>query len=253
MSTATATPDLASQLEFFAKNDYVLFPNVLTRAEVDQANEVIDRHRGKWPNFWSTGARSQTAQCLLDMPELDYLIRHPAFYPLAKAIIPNIVFSEFSIMIREGNQKPGVESWHRDTGPNPKNKYDVTALSMIYYLTDVDETTARYCLVPGSHAVNKAPEPVEPDSIYYKGEREMFAPAGSVIFVNSGIWHCGKWGTGPRERRTLHLYMQPQDVPQFSEHNIVPRRLWDVPDAEQRRFYSHYNKLTRAVVEAYAK
>ncbi|MCX5659728.1 MAG: phytanoyl-CoA dioxygenase family protein [Planctomycetota bacterium] len=253
MSTLAAPSTLDEQVAFFAKNDYVLFPSVLTRAEVDQANAVIDDHRKKWPNFWGTGARSQAAQCLMGMPELDYLIRHPSFMPLAQAIIPNIVFSEHSIMIREGNQKPGVEGWHRDTSPNPKNKYGVTALSMIYYLTDVDETTARYCLIPGSHLVEKAPEKIAPDSIHYENEVEMFAPAGSVILVNSGIWHCGKWGTGPRERRTLHLYMQPQDKWQFSEHTIFPRRLWDVPDPEQRRFYSHFNRLTQAVVESYVK
>lgn len=248
-----AYPSLDQQIEFFARNDYFLFENALTRAEVDTLNKAIDRHREQFPSLWGKGARSQSAQCLLGIPEMDFTIRHPSFFALAKAVLDNdIVFCEHSVMIREGNQKPGVEGWHRDVGVNAKNKYGITALSAIFYTTDVDKTTARYSLIPGSHAVDSKPVPIPPDNIDVEGEREMLAPAGSVILVNAGIWHCGKWGTGPRERRTIHMYYQPSYLPQFSPHTIFPRRLWDVKDAEQRRFYSHFNPLTRTVAADYA-
>jgi hypothetical protein len=134
-------------------------------------------------------------------------------------------------------------------GLNPKNRFEVTALSAVYNTTDVDRTTARYSLVPGSHAAKEAPKPIPPDNVDFENEMEIVGPAGSVVLVNAGIWHTGKWGAGPRERRTIHVYYQPSDIPQFSPHNVVPRRLWDVKDPEQRRFYSHFNALSKAVAE----
>jgi len=244
--------NLQEQIAFFAKNDYCFFPNVLSREECDTINAAVDRNRRDCPGLWGSGARAQSSHCILGMPECDYLIRHPAFFPLARAIVSDVVFSEFGFMFREGGQQPELPSWHQDCGINEKNPYDVTALSAIFYLTDVDQTSARYTLIPGSHKVAERPNPVTPDSVDVEGEVEMIGEAGSCIFVNAGIWHAGKVGTGPRERRTAHIYLQPESIPQFSPHNVYPRRLWDVPDPEQRRFFSHFNALTRAVASEYA-
>lgn len=244
--------NLDEQLAFFEKNDYCVVPGALSRAEVDRLNAAIDRSRAASPGLWSQGARSQSVHCLLDEPDFDLLLRHRSFFDLAKAILDGeMVFSEFSAMVRAGNQKPGVEGWHRDFMPNPKHRLGVTGLSAIFYLTDVDRDTARYSLIPGSHAREAAPEPIAEGATDYKEEVEMLGPAGTCILVNAGIWHCGKWGAGPRERRTVHLYFQHPSVPAVSNHSIFPRRLWDTDDAKRRRFFSHFNAITKAVAGAY--
>ena len=241
---------------FFEKNHYLMIPNALTGDEVRRINAAIDQNRKAFPGLWSTGNRMQSAQCcLLGMPELDFLVRHSSFFPIAaQALDGDIVFSEFAALIRAGNQKQGsIEGWHRDFAPNPAQRLGIRSLSAIYYLTDVDETTARYSLIPASQNVNEAPKKVREDGEDRCGEIEMLGPAGSVILVNAGIWHCGKWGHGPRERRTVHVYYQQSTTPAVSNHTIFPRRLWDVTDAGQRRFYSHFNPLTQVVVADYAK
>jgi ectoine hydroxylase-related dioxygenase (phytanoyl-CoA dioxygenase family) len=244
---------LAEQIAFFEKNDYCFIPAALSRGEIDRLNAAIDRHRAASPALWSQGARSQSVHCLLDLPEFDFLLTHGSFLPLARAILDGeVVFSEFSVMVRAGSQKPGVEGWHRDFMPNPKHRLGVTGLSAIFYLTDVDEMTARYTLIPGSHAREDAPKPIDDAKTRFEGEAEMLGPAGSCILVNAGIWHAGKWGDGPRERRTVHMYHQSPSVPPVSNHTIIPRRLWDVPDPDRRRFFSHFNELTRAVAGDYA-
>ncbi|MCE9590484.1 MAG: phytanoyl-CoA dioxygenase family protein [Planctomycetes bacterium] len=245
---------LDEQLAFFQTNQYLFYPTALTKDEVGRLNEAIDRNRRDHPALWSSGVRMQSVQCFLEMPETDFLVRHPSFFPAAKRILnDDIVFSEFSIMIRAGGQKEGsVEGWHRDFTPNDKNPHGVSALSPIFYLTDVDETTARYSLIPASNRIETPPAKIKEESEDRVNEKQMFGPAGSCILVNSGLWHCGRWGAGPRERRTIHMYLQPSNIPPVSNHNIFPRRLWDVKDPEQRKFYSHYNPITRAVVDDYA-
>lgn len=248
---------LQDQIAFFEKNHYLIIPGALAAGEVAGINAAIDaslkNHRSLW--YGKEDGRLQSVHCLLTMPQCDLLLRHPSFFPIARQALDNdIVFSEFSIMIRAGNQKQaGVEGWHRDFMPNPKQRRGITALSAIYYLTDVDETTARYCLVPDSSQMTEAPPKLREDNEDRAGEVQVFGKAGTVVLVNAGIWHCGRWGTGPRERRTAHIYFQPSSIPPVSGHNIYPRRLWDVTDTEQRRFFSHFNPLTAAVAGDYAR
>jgi len=197
----------------------------------------------------------QSVQCFLVMPELDFLIRHPSFFPVASTRwMATLFFSEFSAMIRAGNQTQGtIEGWHRDFKPNPKSRLKILSLSAIYYLTDVDEMTARYTLVPASHEMEEEPKKIRAEAEERVGEVEMLGPAGTVILVNSGIWHCGKWGHGPRERRTIHTYYQQSVTEPVSNQSIFPATPLGRGDREQRRFYSHFNPLTRAVVADYVR
>lgn len=245
---------LQRQIDFFETNHYLCLPAALAPAEVAAVNAAIDRSREQFPRLWSTGNRMQSAQCLLSMPEADFLIRHPAFFAVANhALDGDICFEEFSVMIRAGGMEKGsIEGWHRDSRPNPEHRLGIRALSAIYYLTDVDETTARYALIPASQELPE-PRKVSEESEEREGEIEMLGPAGSVILVNAGIWHCGKWGHSPRERRTVHIYYGQSTTPCLSNHTLYPRRLWDVPDEEQRRFYSKHNALTQLVARDYCR
>src|SRR5262249_18414895 len=154
-------------------------------------------------------------------------IRHPSFFAVAShALDGDIRFEEFSVMIRAGNMEKGsIEGWHRDARPNPEHRLGIRALSAIYCRTAVDESTARYPLMPASQ---KLPErrKVSAEREEREGEIEMLGPAGSVILVNAGIWHCGKWGHSPRERRTVHIYYGQSTTPCLSNHTLYPRRLW---------------------------
>ena len=244
---------LQKQIQFFETNHYLFIPNALTPQEVAEVSTAIDRDRALYPGLWSTGNRMQSAQCLLSMSEADFLIRHPSFFEVARhAFDGDIRFEEFSVMIRAGNMEKGAaEGWHRDAMPNPQHRLGITALSAIYYLTDVDETTPRYCLIPASQHIEEPTKLGKSET--HEGELDMMGPAGSVILVNAGIWHCGKWGHSPRERRTAHIYYGQSTTPSIANHTLYPRRLWDVEDAEQRRFYSKHNALTQAVARDYCR
>jgi Phytanoyl-CoA dioxygenase (PhyH) len=245
---------LQQQIDFFETNHYLFLPAVLSPAEVAAVNGAIDRDREQFPGLWKTGNRMQSAQCLLSMPEADFLMRHPSSFEVARrALDGDICFEEFSVMIRAGNMEQGtIEGWHRDARPNPEHRLGIRALSAIYYLTDVDASTARYALIPASQDLPE-PRKLTDESEAREGEIEMLGPAGSVILVNAGIWHCGKWGHSPRERRTVHIYYGQSSTPSLSNHTLFPRRLWDVPDEVQRRFYAKHNALTQSVARDYCR
>jgi hypothetical protein len=245
---------LDEKLALFETNHYLLLPAVLSPEELSTLNGAIDRDREEYPQAWSSGNRMQSAQCLLSMPEADFLVRHPSFFPVAERIFDgDIRFEEFSIMIRAANQPKGsIEGWHRDCRPNPEHRLGIRALGAFIYLTDVDETTARYSLIPNSQYLSE-PAKVREEPEEREGELDMLGPAGSVILVNAGNWHCGKWGHGPRERRMAAIYYGQSSTPTLGNHSLFPRRLWDVDDPEQRRFYSKFNAITRATMSDYCR
>src|SRR5688572_24150042 len=108
--------NLQEQIAFFEKNDYCVFPHALSRAECDRLNAACDRHREAYPTFWGNPPRQQSVNCVLTMTEFDALLRHGSFMPMASALLDgDIVFSEFSVMIRAGaqTQNQGNEGWHR--------------------------------------------------------------------------------------------------------------------------------------------
>jgi len=244
---------LDEQYEFFLKNHYCLFPSALSPAELKAANDATDRLVAQDPPAWKL-PRNQTSQ-IFD-PAFDPLLRHRSFFPLAERIFEgDIALIEFGLMIRQGNQEAPTKpaGWHQDFGVCEHDPLGITALSAVYYLTDVDETTPRYSLVPGSARFPKCPPQKKEGCQDIEGEVEVLGPAGSVVLVNAGIFHSGKVGTGPRERRTVHLYMQRTTFPSVSNHTIMPRRLWDNPDPVLRRYYSHFNDVTRAAIDAEKK
>ena len=48
----------------------------------------------------------------------------------------------------------------------------------------------------------------------YPGEVRVTAPAGSVVIVNSSLWHGGTRNESGARRRVLHLTYTRRDLPQ---------------------------------------
>jgi ectoine hydroxylase-related dioxygenase (phytanoyl-CoA dioxygenase family) len=239
----------------FKAQRFTVIPNALSTDEVRRLNEAIDKSMKHFPELWYGKERKQSVQCLLAEPEFDLTIRHPAYFPIIRqAFGDNAAFAEFSAMVRQGGHTGAtVEGWHRDFAPDTSHPQAIRAISVIIYLTEVDKTTARLCVVPGSSLKETAPVLLSEENDRYEAEVEVMGPPGTAAITDASNWHCAKWGKGPRQRRTIHLYFQSSTIPPVSNQNITPRRLWDSPDPQLRKFYSHQNALTRAVTLDYVR
>jgi len=237
-------------VEFFRQNGYWIIPQALSRSEVDALNQAIDADRKAYPSLWMSrgeGGRFQSVSVLLTQMVFDRTIYHPAVLPLVEELMGGEVrFEELSAMVREPLEgEPPASVWHRDTGHLPEHPLALRNLSVVYYLTDVDEDTHCFGVVP-EDAEAKRKLPADKDGSRGQG---LYGRAGAAIFFNAGSCHAGVVRRTPADRRTIHIYYGHPSQPHLSNFTVVPRRLLEAPQEEIRRLFSRPNLTTQLILK----
>jgi ectoine hydroxylase-related dioxygenase (phytanoyl-CoA dioxygenase family) len=238
---------VSQSIQTFKENGYIIVPNALSSQEILDLNQAIDRDLDQNSAMWKKGGdgRSQNANILLSCPEFDATIRHPEIWPLAETLMgEQVCFEEFSVMIRDSWDNPPPESqWHRDTVHLPEHPMAMLFLSVIYYLTDVNEETHCFSIVP-EHVEDKrkSPKGLEPS-----GNVPLYGDAGTAILFNAATCHAAVVRRTQAPRRTIHIYYGHHNKPPLGNHTIFPSRLYKSSNEQTRRFYSRPNPITRLV------
>lgn len=233
----------------FARDGFVVLPGALSSAEVAACNGAIDEHRGRFPRLWAErgeGGRSQSVHMLLSCPLLDAGITHSAVLPLVTSLMgQDVVCEEHSVMIRAPlDSDPPATGWHRDMANSKSHPLGIHGLSVVYYLTDVDETTHCFSAVPESAQQKRSGALADCDG---SGAQDLLGPAGTAVLFNGGSCHAGRVRRTTQPRRTIHIYYGHAGSAPLSEHTIFPARLLQHEDAEVRRLFRRPNQITQAV------
>ncbi len=199
---------MEEQLEFFAEEGFVVVPEALSVDEVTLINEITDRHLVEVAPLWRghPAGRNQALNILLAHPELDFTMRPPRLLPLMEMIMgPDICADEHSLMIRAANPTGPTEcAWHRDGGcDGGEPPYYARFLSVVFYLTDVNDTTHTFSVIPGSAQTDK---PLALEECDLSTAQHLTGGAGTAILVNPHTFHAGNVRNTTAERRTIHLY-----------------------------------------------
>ncbi|HCR17967.1 MAG TPA: hypothetical protein DIU35_10840 [Candidatus Latescibacteria bacterium] len=238
---------MVDRIQAFEENGYLILPNVLSENEVKGLNRAIDRDLEQYPEMWKKGTdgRQQNANILLSSPEFDPTIQHHSVWPLVESLMgEQVCFEEFSAMIRDPwENEPPPPHWHRDTAHLPEHPLAMLFLSVIYYLTDVDEETHCFSIIPEStQAKRKSPKGLNPT-----GNVPLYGRAGTAILFNAATCHAGVVRKTVVPRRTVHIYYGHHSKPPLGNHTIFPARLFNSETEETRIFYSRPNQFTRLV------
>lgn len=248
---------MKEQLKFFKENGYLVVPNALSIEEVQSINEAIDRDLVENPVMWidrGQSGRCQNVHALLACPEMDVTMRPPTLLPLMNAIMgEDICAEEHSVMLRAPNPDGDTECrWHRDA--NRENRADAELpyytryLSVVFYLTDVDDTTHTFSVLPGT-AQSTELFPLEAYDL--SAAQHLVGPAGTAILFNASTFHAGNVRQTTSERRTVHIYCGRTTDRYLSNHTIFPRRLWEGKDDATQNYYSRPNPITQLLTEQF--
>ena len=248
---------MKEQLDFFQENGYLVVPDALSSEEVRSINEAIDRDLIENPVMWidrgQTG-RTQNAYALLACPEMDITMRPPTLLPLMNAIMGKALCAEeHSVMLRAPNPDGDTECrWHRDaSGENSGEDnppYYTRYLSVVFYLTDVDDTTHTFSVLPGTA---QSTERLPLEAYDLSTAQHLVGSAGTAILFNASTFHAGNVRHTTSERRTIHIYCGRTTDRYLSNHTIFPRRLWEGKDEATQHYYSRPNPITQLLIDRF--
>jgi ectoine hydroxylase-related dioxygenase (phytanoyl-CoA dioxygenase family) len=249
MAESTGIQD---QLAFYQENGYLVVPDALSAPQIDLLNELTDRSLAADRALWierEEGHSRLNVHILMAHEEFDLTMRPPALLELMEAILgPDICAEEHSMRIRDPNpDKPGWCHWHRDEiGPPWEPPYYTRYLSVVFYLSDVDDTTHTFSVLPGSAPPQERP-PLE--SYDLSRAHHITGARGTAVLFNAALFHAGNVRTTSSERRTIHIYCGRSTDRYLSNYTVFPRRLRQAGDEAVRHYYSRPNAITQLMID----
>lgn len=219
---------MQEQIDQFAKDGYLVLPNVLSQEEcqglLEGANQNLKGRTFK-------GESVQVSHRMFEISDafLELIFKEPIL-SMVESIIDDkkikelassdheVDFTGFNaatqchaihnsmIVVEPG--KKGIQSWHQDDPPHylvtdentPNNVHlPCLFLTVNYYLTDVlDSSNGPMTVIPGSHLFGKpCPEKLQEENY---NVQQCLGAAGTAIVFNNQIWHRGSENTSDQTR-----------------------------------------------------
>jgi hypothetical protein len=117
-----------------------------------------------------------------------------------------------SLNARSTNPHNGdAQPWHCDTGAVADER-GYWVCNSIWMLDDFTEDNGATRMLPGSHKWRRLPEPGNSGPL--PGEMLVTGKAGTVVIMNTHMWHGGTANRTDRCRRALHGFYTRDDKPQ---------------------------------------
>lgn len=155
-------------------------------------------------------------ECFVDSPGLGAFLRLPEVAGIIESLVgPNPSHDHHVVHVRE----PGGigQPLHADEIIDTRLRFDI---QLMYWPHDVAPADGGTFLVPGSHfrRIN------DQDIARYKnfrGQVRYAGPAGTVLVVHHGLWHCARPNQGSAPRSMFKIRLNPR---------VEQVRLWDTGD-----------------------
>ena len=250
---------------FFQENGFAVVRNAYTSDELQFLNAFFDETQATCPRAWgqlskrpyyTLGHPLVYSQPLLDHPELDKFTMHPNTFPLVRKIMNNEPrYSEFNFRDVPFGSGPLYKAigFHRDRSLEDRifrrEKEPIDDVCCIHYLTDVDENTPCFALIPKSSKFKTVEEAYRILKDQY-AEVPIYGAKGTCILYDISIFHTKLDGKNPYglARRTVHQYFarggwlgNRPPTPPLTSWNLIPKRLCLSMDPFKRKFFSHWN------------
>jgi Phytanoyl-CoA dioxygenase (PhyH) len=212
----------STQMALFTAKGFLRFdavvPAEINAQCIEEMVAEADARRGGARSLLEAGnvAGSPLAGCFKDAIGIRSMLGLPVIRGLITSLVgPDPLYDHHAVHVRYPDE-PSQEL-HADAIIDTRLRFDV---QLMYYPHDVGPDMGGTLIVPGSHLrrVN------EHDISRYQnlaGQFTFFGPAGSILALHHGIWHCGR-----RNKQSVPRYMFKLRLNPVSEQV----RCWDTSD-----------------------
>lgn len=252
------TPDQHNEfLDFYQHHNYGVLSDAFTPSELTYLNDFVDSSMQKIPQEWQPAIKNVDShgQIIVNHPELDPYLQHPAAFPLVQAIMgkDTVRFAQFDFRDVATGVGDTPMNFHRDSSyfptPGTKTKNGIfrasSYLCVIHYLSDVHADDPCFCVIPNSHLQDYNTVAVAQEKMgnAYQ-EIAIRGAAGTAVFYNIQIYHTRQSGLASAHRRTQHSYYSCASSPSLTNWVLIPQRLTEHADPAQQCYYSQWPEAT---------
>ena len=263
------------ELYLFDLNGYLVVEQVLTAAEVDEANAAIDHHADSPSTYASAtcpcraNRRPSRERRAAAISAACWAGRNPGATcsasccptPASSPVLNQIVGPGFRMDHSPGliTMRKGAEgcTLHGSSGPHfDPNQYYVyrdgqmhNGLTVVaWQLSDVEEGDGGLCLIPGSHKANFAcPRPIKLWHRRREIVRAITCRAGDAVIFTEAVTHGTLPWRSERERRSLLYRYSPANLAYATGYMPWPEQMLEGMTAEQRAILEppYHRRLNR--------
>jgi hypothetical protein len=207
-----------AEKEFLDMQGYLPLPGILSSEQIASMNDFLDNlviiegldagkevHQEPGTNRLSN---------ILDKSDLfDICFTHPRLLAGITRVLQNDLHLS-SLNYRAALPGAGLQGLHADWN-GAVAPGDFSVCNSIWLLDDFTLQNGPTRVVPGSHNSGKSPGEVMSDVTQpHPDEKQIIAPAGTVVVFNSHTWHGGTLNQTNKPRRALHSYFARRSHPQ---------------------------------------
>ena len=220
------TDSAKQQLE---QQGYLILAGFLAPAEVARFNariELLFAAEGTQAGgeFKSEPGARRLANCVDKGEIFEQVIETPAVLECMEFVL-GTEFKLSSLNVRSANpHNQTAQPLHADSGALPDAHGD-SVCNSVWMLDDFTEHNGALRIVPGSHRWGRLPEPGAKPAT----EMLVTGKAGTVVIMNSHMWHGGSENRTAQQRRAMHVYYTRSDKPQQQYQKRLVR-----PDVQAR-------------------
>jgi hypothetical protein len=172
---------------------------------------------GSEPRAWP--GRTLDGLCAAS-PAIGAILHLPAVSTVIASLVgPDPIYDHHYAHVIAPRQR-WSQPWHADAIIDPRrHSFDV---QLMFFFHDTPREMGGTMILPGSH-LRRVNEAAVARYQNFVGQLAIACPAGSLVVVHHGIWHCGQPNQTDRPRTMFKLRLGPR---------VAQQQLWDVRDLE---------------------
>jgi len=162
--------------------------------------------------------REKNARRLANLVDKGEVFREAISSAPILALVESVLGPEFKLSSLNVRSAPphsnSLQPLHIDMGLLPDQR-GYAVCNTVWMLDDFTEENGTLRVVPGSHHLGRRPQDVLDDlNAVHPEEILVTGGAGTVVVMNSHLWHGGTANRTAAERRALHGFYCRRDIPQ---------------------------------------